>query len=121
MPPCPSSSRISNWGNSLATSATAGGTNAGTRLGCPGSGATAGPNPAFMRHSGHKPLGALAGSGFWHDGQICSVSITLFQPSVTQQEGRGYTKRSYKSYEVAQLHGRQTPRKIGSASCSARG
>src|SRR5512140_1918597 len=104
MPPWPSSSRISNWGNSLATSATAGGTKAGILLGLPGSGATAVPNPAFMRHSGHKPLGALAGSGFWHDGQICSVSITLFQPSVKQLEARGYTKRSYMSYKVTWLH-----------------
>ena len=39
------------------------------------------PRPPFIRHSGQSPWGALAGTGRWQPGQICSVSMIALHSS----------------------------------------
>src|SRR5688572_10594283 len=84
MPPLPSSSRISSWGNRPASSSGVGGTNPPLKAGddcvaaTPESGADWLSNPAFSKHLGHNPAGESEGISAPHSGQNWASAMARF-------------------------------------------
>src|SRR5581483_866604 len=86
MPPRPSNSRISSCGNFAASSSGLGGTNLGVD----------GPafvwlsvgNPAFSRHSSHRPRGAPEARGLPQLGHESVISSSLATHLLPEKEGK---------------------------------
>src|SRR5581483_9915604 len=80
-------SMISNCGNAAATAASEGATN---RAALP-AGSVPLENAPFIRHSGHKPLGALAPSAFPQIGHVSFAAMT----DTTETTAEGYNNPDF--------------------------